>query len=583
MEEGKIIKIAGPLVVAKNLPGCQMFEVVRVSHQKLIGEVINIKEDLVFIQVYEDTTGIACGEPVYRTGELLSVELGPGLLGSIFDGIQRPLEVIAKKTGPFIERGVETPALDRNKKWQFKPLLKEGEKICGGDILGEVKEGEFLHKILVPPEIKEGVLKEIKKEGEYSVEEIIAKIETEKGEIVDLKMYHKWPVRKKRPTKKELPPDEVLITGQRVIDSFFPLAKGGTACVPGPFGAGKTVIQHQLAKWSDVDVIVFIGCGERGNEMADLLIEFSKLKDPRTQKLLLERSVLIANTSNMPVAAREASIYTGITIAEYFRDMGYSVALIADSTSRWAEALREISGRMEEMPGEEGYPTYLASRISAFYERAGKMICLGKDERIGSVSVIGAVSPPGGDLSEPVTQSTLRVTKVFWALDDTLANRRHFPAINWLISYSLYQERLKEVLAQKINPDFPSLISLAQKRLQEEANLQEIVSLVGKEALSEKDKLILETARSIREDFLMQNAFDEVDTYTSLRKQYLILKAIFVFERKCQEMIEKGKKLSEIDKEGTLKEQIARLKYIPEKNIKEIEKVIEKIEKASEI
>ena len=381
------------------------------------------------------------------------------------------------------------------------------------------------------------------------------KIETEKGELINLKMYHKWPVRKKRPVKKELPPDELLVTGQRVIDSFFPLAKGGTACVPGPFGAGKTVIQHQLAKWSDVDVIVFIGCGERGNEMADLLIEFSKLKDPRTQKLLLERSVLIANTSNMPVAAREASIYTGITIAEYFRDMGYSVALIADSTSRWAEALREISGRMEEMPGEEGYPTYLASRISAFYERAGKMICLGKDERIGSVSVIGAVSPPGGDLSEPVTQSTLRVTKVFWALDDTLANRRHFPAINWLISYSLYQERLKEVLAQKINPDFPSLISLAQKRLQEEANLQEIVSLVGKEALSEKDKLILETARSIREDFLMQNAFDEVDTYTSLRKQYLILKAIFVFERKCQEMIEKGKKLSEIDKEGILKEQ----------------------------
>ncbi|HEX68054.1 MAG TPA: V-type ATP synthase subunit A, partial [bacterium] len=547
------------------------------SERRLIGEVINIKEDKAFIQVYEDTSGISCGEPVFPTGELLSVELGPGLLNSIYDGIQRPLNLIAQKTGAFIERGVEVPALDREKKWHFKPFLAPGEKIEKGDILGEVKEGDFSHKILVPPFLEKGILKEIKEEGEYSIEEEICKVETEKG-VTSLKMYHKWPVRRKRPVKKEIVPDEILVTGQRVIDSLFPLVKGGTACIPGPFGAGKTVLQHQLAKWTDADIIIFIGCGERGNEMADVLIEFSKLKDPRTKRFLLERSVLIANTSNMPVAAREASIYTGITIAEYFRDMGYDVALMADSTSRWAEALREISGRMEEMPGEEGYPSYLASRTSAFYERAGKMVCLGRDERKGSVSVIGAVSPPGGDFSEPVTQSTLRVTKVFWGLDDSLANRRHFPAINWLNSYSLYRLRVGEILAKKINPEFPELINLAQKTLQEEAKLQEIVSLVGKEGLSEKDKLLLEIAKSIREDFLIQNAFDEIDTFSSLQKQYLILKTIFTFEKKAKELIEGGKKLEEIDKEGKIKEKIGRLKYIPEEKLKEIEEVIKEIE-----
>ncbi len=574
---GKIIKISGPLVVAKNMEGAKMFEVVRVSEKRLLGEVINIKGDLAFCQVYEDTTGIACGEPVFATGEPLSVELGPGLLGSIYDGVQRPLNLIEKKSGAFIERGIEVPALDREKKWHFKPLVKKGEILEPGDILGEIKEGEFLHKILVPPFLEKGVLKEIKEEGEYNIEEIIGKLETKKG-IFDLKMYHKWPARKKRPVKKELPPEEILVTGQRVIDSLFPMVKGGTACVPGPFGAGKTVIQHQLAKWANADIIIFIGCGERGNEMTDVLIEFSKLKDPRTNRLLLERSVLIANTSNMPVSAREASIYIGITIAEYFRDMGYDVALMADSTSRWAEALREISGRMEEMPGEEGYPTYLASRISAFYERAGKMVCLGREKREGSVSVIGAVSPPGGDFSEPVTQCTLRVTKVFWGLDDSLANRRHFPAINWLTSYSLYKERVGEYLAKKIDPEFPKLINLAQEFLQKEANLQEIVSLVGKEGLSEKDKLVLEIAKSIREDFLIQNAFDKIDTFCSLLKQYLILKAIFTFEKKARELIEKEKKLSEIDKEGQIKEKIARLKYIPEENLKEIEKTIKEIE-----
>jgi len=574
---GKIIKISGPLVVAEGVPGVKMFEVVKVSERRLIGEVINIKEDKAFIQVYEDTSGISCGEPVFPTGELLSVELGPGLLNSIYDGIQRPLNLIAQKTGAFIERGVEVPALDREKKWHFKPFLAPGEKIEKGDILGEVKEGDFSHKILVPPFLEKGILKEIKEEGEYSIEEEICKVETEKG-VTSLKMYHKWPVRRKRPVKKEIVPDEILVTGQRVIDSLFPLVKGGTACIPGPFGAGKTVLQHQLAKWTDADIIIFIGCGERGNEMADVLIEFSKLKDPRTKRFLLERSVLIANTSNMPVAAREASIYTGITIAEYFRDMGYDVALMADSTSRWAEALREISGRMEEMPGEEGYPSYLASRTSAFYERAGKMVCLGRDERKGSVSVIGAVSPPGGDFSEPVTQSTLRVTKVFWGLDDSLANRRHFPAINWLNSYSLYRLRVGEILAKKINPEFPELINLAQKTLQEEAKLQEIVSLVGKEGLSEKDKLLLEIAKSIREDFLIQNAFDEIDTFSSLQKQYLILKTIFTFEKKAKELIEGGKKLEEIDKEGKIKEKIGRLKYIPEEKLKEIEEVIKEIE-----
>lgn len=574
---GKIIKIAGPLVVATNMKGAKMFEVVKVSEKKLIGEIISIKDELAYIQVYEDTTGIACGDPVFKTGQPLSVELGPGLLGSIYDGIQRPLDLIEKNVGPFIQRGIELGGLDRQKNWHFQPLLKEGEEIEAGDIFGTVNEEDFEHRILVPPFIKKGVLTMIKPEGDYQIEEIIAKVKTSEG-IIELKMYHKWPVRQKRPVKKELVPDELLVTGQRVIDSLFPIMKGGTACVPGPFGAGKTVVQHQLAKWVDADVIVFVGCGERGNEMADVLIEFSKLKDPKTKKLLLKRSVLVANTSNMPVAAREASIYTGITIAEYFRDMGYNVALMADSTSRWAEALREISGRMEEMPGEEGYPTYLPSRIASFYERAGKMICLGRENRIGSVSIIGAVSPPGGDFSEPVTQSTLRVTKVFWALDDSLANKRHFPAINWLISYSLYKDRAEEFLKEKINPEFPELIKKTQKFLQEEAKLQEIVSLIGSESLSEKDKLTLEIAKSIREDFLIQNAFDEVDTFSSLKKQYLILKAIFAFEKRIKELIERGFKLREIDQAEIWKEKIARLKYIPEGNLSEIEKIVKEIE-----
>lgn len=574
---GKIIKIAGPLVVANNMEGAKMFEVVKVANKKLIGEIISLKENLAFIQVYEDTTGIACGEPVFRTGEALAVELGPGLLSSIYDGIQRPLNLIEEKIGSFIERGVEIPGLDRQRKWYFKPSMKEGQEIERGDILGMVNEEGLEHRILVPPFLKKGKIIKIKNEGEYTIEETIAEVKTE-DKIVGLKMYHKWPVRQKRPVKKELVPDEILVTGQRVIDSLFPIMKGGTACLPGPFGAGKTVVQHQLAKWANAEVIVFVGCGERGNEMADVLIEFSKLKDPKTKKLLLKRSILIANTSNMPVAAREASIYTGITIAEYFRDMGYNVALMADSTSRWAEALREISGRMEEMPGEEGYPTYLPSRIASFYERAGKMLCLGRDERIGSVSVIGAVSPPGGDFSEPVTQSTLRVTKVFWALDDTLANKRHFPAINWLNSYSLYKTRAEEFLNEEINPEFSELTRNVQKFLQEEARLQEIVSLVGAESLSEKDKLTLEIAKSIREDFLIQNAFDEVDTFSTLKKQYLMLRAIFAFEKKARGLIEKGYKLREIDKEGKLKEKIARLKYVPEENLGEIEKVIKEIE-----
>lgn len=574
---GKIIKISGPLVIAQGMEGSRMFEVVRVSQNKLMGEIISLKEDIASIQVYEETSGIACGEPVFRTNELLSVELGPGLLGSIYDGIQRPLALIEKKIGHYIERGIEFPGLVREKKWLFKPALKKGEKIEAGDILGKVKEKGFSHKILVPPFVQKGEIIELKEEGEYRIDENIAVVKTQK-EIIKLKMHHRWPVRQKRPFKKKLDLDEILITGQRVVDSLFPIMKGGAACVPGPFGAGKTVIQHQLSKWSDADIIVFIGCGERGNEMADVLSEFSELSDPKTGKLLLDRTVLIANTSNMPVAARESSIYTGITIAEYFRDMGYNVALMADSTSRWAEALREISGRMEEMPGEEGYPSYLALRTSTFYERAGKIMCLGKNERTGSISVIGAVSPPGGDLSEPVTQSTLRVTKVFWALDDQLANKRHFPAINWLTSYSLYKDKANKFLEETISSDFPDLIKMSQKLLQEEAKLQEIVSLVGMESLSEKDKLSLEISKSLREDFLIQSAFDKVDTYTSLEKQYLMLKAIFAFHKKAKELMETGIKLREIDKGGKLREKIARMKFVPEKNIDEIERLITEIE-----
>jgi len=521
MEQGRIKKVTGPLVVAENISEVKMYEVVRVGNEKIIGEVIRIVGEDVYIQVYEDTAGVGPGEPVELTGESLSVELGPGLIANIYDGIQRPLKDLVEKSGAFIGRGIDCRALASEKKWHFKPKGKNGEEVSGGDILGEVQEKEFfVHRIMVPPTIN-GKVDFIAEEGDYTIDEIIAKIDGQ-----EIKMAQKWPIREPRPIKKKMIPNTALITGQRVIDTFFPIAKGGTGSVPGPFGSGKTVVQHQFAKWSDADVIIFIGCGERGNEMTDLLNEFPEINDPKTGRPLMERTVLVANTSNMPVAAREASVYTGITIAEYFRDMGYSVALLADSTSRWAEALREISGRLEEMPGDEGYPAYLGSRTAAFYERAGYFKCLGKDDREGYLTVVGAVSPPGGDLSEPVTQNTLRVTKVFWALDSALAYKRHFPAINWLNSYSLYDSDIKEFLEEKGGKGFNDLRVKAMKILQKEAALEEIVRLVGVDSLSPKDQLLLKTAKSIREDFLHQNAFDEEDSYTSLEKQYLMIKEI---------------------------------------------------------
>ncbi|MCM8758035.1 MAG: V-type ATP synthase subunit A, partial [Candidatus Omnitrophica bacterium] len=507
MDEAKIVRVCGPLVIAKGLSNARMYDVVRVAEEKLIGEIVGLKQDYSFIQVYEETTGIGPGEPIYSTGEPLSLQLGPGLVGSIYDGIQRPLDIIRLKQGDFVKRGLDLPSLDREKIWHFIPKVKDGDFVEGGDIIGEVKETDLvIHRIMVPPHLK-GEILEIK-EADCRIIDTIAKLKTD-NKIIELKMFQRWPVRKERPFKEKLIPDSPLITGQRIIDTFFPICKGGTACIPGPFGSGKTVCQHQLAKWSDADIIVYVACGERGNETADVLLSFPKLKDPRNQRSLMERTIIVANTSNMPVAAREASIYTGITIAEYFRDMGYSVALMADSTSRWAEALREISGRLQEMPGEEGYPTNLSSRIAEFYERAGKVICLGKEKRIGSLSIIGAVSPPGGDLADPVVQATLRVVKVFWALDDKLANARHFPAINWLLSYSLYLENIKDYFRENIADDFIILTQQAMRILEEEQELLEIVRLVGEEALSETDKLILETAKSIREDFLHQSAFDE--------------------------------------------------------------------------
>ncbi len=574
MEQGIIKKISGPLVIGKKMAGVKMYDLAKVSEKKLIGEIIRIERDEAAIQVYEETSGLKPGEPIYLEGKPLTVELGPGLIGSIYDGIQRPLDVIREKFGDYIVRGIEVPALDRNKKWDFQPKVKKGEEVEEGDILGTVQETSLIqHRIMVPPGLK-GKIKEIKK-GSFNIEETIALIETKEG-VKEIKMKQEWPIRQPRPVKKRLMPKEPLITGQRVIDTFFPVAKGGTACVPGPFGSGKTVVQHQLAKWADADIIVFIGCGERGNEMADVLLEFPHLLDPRSGQPLMKRTVLIANTSNMPVAAREASIYTGVTIAEYFRDMGYNVALMADSTSRWAEALREVSGRLEEMPGEEGYPAYLGSRTAAFYERAGQVVCLGKEKRIGSLAIIGAVSPPGGDFSEPVTQNTLRVTKVFWALDDLLASQRHFPALNWLTSYSLYTQDLEDFLKKEIAPDFPDLRIKAMDILQEEAKLQEIVRLVGVESLSEKDQLTLLTAKSIREDFLQQNAFDEIDTYTSLKKQYLMLKAIITFHEIGNKNLDEEVPFSEISS-SLLREKIAKMKFIPEKNLNEIEKLIEEI------
>ena len=564
MTEGTITKVAGPLVIAEGMRDADMFDVVRVSDKRLIGEIIEMHGDKASIQVYEETAGLGPGEKVVSTGKPLSVELGPGLIGSIFDGIQRPLAEIMKVSGTNLQRGVEVPALSREKKWHFTPEKKVGDLVLGGDTVGTVQETAIVsHKIMLPNKMS-GKIVEIA-EGDYTVEDTVYKVETEKG-IVELTLMQSWPVRVGRPYKRKLSPDIPLVTGQRVIDTLFPIAKGGVAAVPGPFGSGKTVVQHQLAKWAAADIIVYIGCGERGNEMTDVLNEFPELKDPRTGNSLMERTVLIANTSDMPVAAREASIYTGITIAEYFRDMGYTVALMADSTSRWAEALREMSGRLEEMPGEEGYPAYLGSRLAQFYERAGRVIVNGGDETEGALSVIGAVSPPGGDISEPVSQATLRIVKVFWGLDSSLAYKRHFPAINWLTSYSLYADSLSEWFNKNVKPDWYKLRGRLMALLQEEAELEEIVKLVGMDALSAPDRLKLEAARSIREDYLHQNAFDDTDTYTSLNKQYLMMELILAFYDKSAEGLDKGAAIEKIVSMPS-RERIGRFKYTPENKI----------------
>ncbi len=549
-----------------------MFDVVRVSDSKLIGEIIEMHGDRASIQVYEETSGLGTGEPVESTGEPLSVELGPGLIEGIFDGIQRPLEKIRELVGNSLVRGVEVPALDREKKWHFVPKVKAGDKVVGGDILGTVQETEIVeHRIMVKPGVV-GTVKSIA-EGDYTVTEQIGSIETANGEELPVTLMQKWPVRRGRPFEKKLAPNVPLVTGQRVVDTLFPIAKGGVAAIPGPFGSGKTVTQHQLAKWAEADIVVYIGCGERGNEMTDVLNEFPELIDPHTGKSLMERTVLIANTSDMPVAAREASIYTGITIAEYFRDMGYSVALMADSTSRWAEALREMSGRLEEMPGEEGYPAYLGSRLAQFYERAGRVISLGSDGREGALSVIGAVSPPGGDISEPVSQATLRIVKVFWGLDSALAYKRHFPAINWLTSYSLYADSLGSWFNENVSDEWTTLRARLMALLSDEASLDEIVKLVGMDALSPTDRLKMETARSIREDFLHQLAFHEVDTYSSLRKQYLMMKLVLRFYDGSLDALKKG---ADIEKLVSIpsRESIGRFKYVPEKDIEDTYKTV---------
>lgn len=572
MTQGKIIKVAGPLVIAEGLTDVRMYDVVRVSNKKLIGEVIELKGDRVSIQVYEETGGIGPGEPVISLNEPLSVVLGPGLLTTIFDGIQRPLEKILEKSGNFIERGIEIPALDTKKKWLFHPSVKPGVKVQAGDVIGFVQETEIIeHYICIPPDYPNGVIQDIKS-GTFTIEEVIGSVKTESGQIFELKMAQKWPIRKRRPVKRKLSPNKPLLTGQRIIDTLFPIAKGGAACIPGPFGSGKTVVQHQLAKWADAEIIVYVGCGERGNEMTDVLMEFPHLKDPKTGHPLMKRTIMIANTSNMPVAAREASVYTGITIAEYFRDMGYNVAMMADSTSRWAEALREMSGRLEEMPGEEGYPAYLGSRIAEFYERAGRVEVLGSTNKEGTLSVIGAVSPPGGDLSEPVTQNTLRVVKVFWGLDSALAYARHFPAINWLKSYSLYINNLEEFYNLKVSEEWVSLRTETSALLQQESDLQEMVRLVGMDALSPKEQLIMETAKSIREDYLHQVAFDEVDTYTSIQKQFKILKTVLTFYYEGLKWLNKNLDIQMAFK-FPIREKIARLKYIPENTLGEIDKV----------
>jgi len=572
---GKIVRVSGPLVVAKGMQRAKMYDVVKVGDLGLIGEIIELRGDEASIQVYEDTAGIGPGEKVVSTNEPLTVDLGPGLVESIFDGIQRPLDTIAEKVGDLITRGIEVPSLDRTRKWDFEARMKKGDTVSEGDILGVVRETTLVeHRIMAPGGV-EGELVAIST-GSFTLEEPVAEIRDQNGKLHQVKMYHRWPVRKARPYKKRMAPDKLLSTGQRVIDTFFPVSKGGTASIPGPFGSGKTVVQHQLAKWADAEIIVYIGCGERGNEMTDVLLEFPELKDPKSGEPLMRRTVLVANTSNMPVAAREASIYTGITIAEYFRDMGYNVAVMADSTSRWAEALREISGRLEEMPGEEGYPAYLATRVAEFYERAGRVVCLGTDGREGTVTIIGAVSPPGGDLSDPVVQATLKVTKVYWGLDSKLAYRRHFPAINWLISYSLYLESLREYFNEVTGMDWLSMRDTAMQILEKEAELEEIVRLVGKDTLSPHDQLLLESAKSIREDFLHQIAFDEIDTYSSFEKQQKLLVLILKAHEEFMNALKRGAELSQLI-EHPLREKIARAKYTLEQNLQDIDALLNKV------
>ena len=572
---GKIIKVSGPLVLADDMRDARMFDLVRVGDKNLIGEIIELRGDVASIQVYEETAGVGPDEPVVSTGRPLSVELGPGLIESIYDGIQRPLNILMEKTGEYITKGISAQSIDRNKKWHFVPSATTGDSVRYGDTIGTVHEtNPVIHKIMVSSGV-EGKIEKIA-EGEFCVEDTVAVIQTDKGSK-NITMLQHWPVRIPRPYQKKLVPETPLVTGQRVIDTFFPIAKGGTACIPGPFGSGKTVVQHQLAKWSDAEIIVYIGCGERGNEMTDVLMEFPKLKDPKTGDPLMKRTVLIANTSNMPVAAREASIYTGVTIAEYFRDMGYNVAVMADSTSRWAEALREMSGRLEEMPGEEGYPAYLPAKLAEFYERAGRVICKGADSREGTVSVIGAVSPPGGDLSDPVVQGTLKVAKVFWALEDKLAYRRHFPAISWINSYSLYLDNIDDFLKENLGKDWTKMRQEGMKLLQQETDLLEIVRLVGLDTLSVSDRLILETAKSIREDFLHQNAFHEIDTYTSLKKQYHMLKLIMLLhERRIQTVNENVPVESLINLK--IREDISRMRFIEEKNLNKFSELEKKVE-----
>ena len=569
---GYIEKISGPLVIASGMAGACMFDVVKVGHAGLVGEIIELKDDQASVQVYEETSGLAPGEPVVSTGEPLSVELAPGLIEEFFDGIQRPLEAIQEKAqSPYILRGISVPAVSRTRKWNFEPKAQAGDEVGPGDVIGIVKETVLVeHRIMVPHGVA-GTVKEIKS-GEFTVEETVAVITDAKGRDHEVKMLQRWPVRTPRPVVKRLPPEVPLTTGQRVVDTFFPIARGGTACVPGPFGSGKTVIQHQLAKWADAEIVVYIGCGERGNEMTDVLLEFPELEDPRSGQPLMKRTLLIANTSNMPVAAREASIYTGITIAEYFRDMGYSVALMADSTSRWAEALREMSGRLEEMPGEEGYPAYLGTRLASFYERAGRAICFGKDGREGAVSVIGAVSPPGGDLSEPVTQNTLRVTKVFWGLDSQLAYQRHFPAINWLNSYSLYAQKLGEYWDGFYDGEWSVYRTEAMSLLEDEDKLKEIVRLVGVDALSKEERMVLETSKSIREDFLHQNSFHEIDTYASMDKQFKMLRNILTFHSLGMQVLKRGGTMRSVF-ELPIREEISRMRYTEENDLAKLDEL----------